>query len=82
MSDNTNILEEVVATAQKPLVSKEIDRIGNDVQSDPDSKTNQLDEMLKRVPMVSVDPRLPIQIQKVRRPCRTALRIFTPLGRI
>lgn len=54
--ENSNILEEVVVTAQKPLVSKEIDRIGYDVQSDPDSKTTQLDEMLKRVPMVSVDP--------------------------
>jgi len=56
VSENSNILEEVVVTAQKPLVSKEIDRIGYDVQSDPDSKTTQLDEMLKRVPMVSVDP--------------------------
>lgn len=52
----SNLLEEVVVTAQKPLVTKEIDRIGYDVQSDPDAKTNQLDEMLKRVPLVSVDP--------------------------
>lgn len=50
-----NLLEEVVVTAQKPLVTKEIDRIGYDVQADPDSKTNQLDEMLKRVPLVSVE---------------------------
>lgn len=51
-----NLLQEVTVTAQKPLVSKEIDRIGYDVQSDPDSKTSQLDDMLKRVPLVSVDP--------------------------
>lgn len=50
-----NMLEEVVVTAQKPLVSKEIDRIGYDVQADPDAKTSQLDEMLKRVPLVSVE---------------------------
>lgn len=50
-----NMLQEVVVTAQKPLVTKEIDRIGYDVQADPDAKTNQLDEMLKRVPLVSVD---------------------------
>lgn len=56
LRDASNMLEEVEVTAQKPLVSKEIDRIGYDVQSDPDSKTTQLDEMLKRVPLVSVDP--------------------------
>lgn len=50
-----NMLQEVVVTAQKPLVTKEIDRIGYDVQADPDAKTNQLDGMLKRVPLVSVD---------------------------
>ena len=49
-------LEEITIVASKPLVSKEIDRIGYDVQADEDSKTLQLDEMLKRVPMVSVDP--------------------------
>ena len=53
-SDRT--LGEVVVEAQKPLVSREIDRIAYDVTNDPDSKTNQLDEILKRVPMVSVDP--------------------------
>ncbi len=49
-------LGEIVVVANKPLISKEIDRIGYDVQADEDSKTIQLDEMLKRVPMVSVDP--------------------------
>lgn len=49
-------LGEVTVIAAKPLISKEIDRIGYDVQADDDSKTIQLDEMLKRVPMVSVDP--------------------------
>ena len=49
-------LAEVSVVAAKPLVSKEIDRIGYDVQADEDSKTLQLDEMLKRVPLVSVDP--------------------------
>ncbi|MCM1483423.1 MAG: TonB-dependent receptor [Muribaculaceae bacterium] len=49
-------LGEVVVTAQKPLISREIDRIGYDVQNDPEAKTSQLDEMLKKVPLVSVDP--------------------------
>ncbi|MCM1109755.1 MAG: outer membrane beta-barrel family protein [Clostridium sp.] len=50
------MLGEVTVTATKPLVSREIDRIGYDVQGDPDAQTSQLDEMLKKVPMISVDP--------------------------
>jgi len=48
-------LGEVVVTAQRPLVVKEIDRIGYDVQADDDSKTSSLNEILRKVPMVSVD---------------------------
>lgn len=48
-------LGEVQVTAMKPLVSREIDRIGYDVQADPDSRNSQLDEMLAKVPLVSVD---------------------------
>lgn len=56
MSNVASLLQEVVVTAQKPLVSKEIDRIGYDVQADAEAKTSQLDEILKKVPLVSVDP--------------------------
>lgn len=55
LSDSPSLLEEVVVTAQRPLVSKEIDRIGYDVQADSESKTSQLDEILKKVPLVSVE---------------------------
>ena len=51
-------LGEVVVTAQKPLISREIDRIAYDVKDDPESKTSQLDEILKKVPLVSVEPNL------------------------
>ncbi|MCM1292799.1 MAG: outer membrane beta-barrel protein [Bacteroides sp.] len=50
-----NMLGEVTVTAIRPLVSKEIDRIGYDVQADEESKTTTLDEMLRKVPLVSVD---------------------------
>lgn len=53
--DNGNTLQEVVVTAQRPLISREIDRIGYDVANDPESKTSQLDEMLKKVPLVTVE---------------------------
>lgn len=51
-----NTLGEVTVTAAKPLVSKEIDRIGYDVASDPDASTSTVLEMLKKVPLVTVDP--------------------------
>lgn len=48
-------LEEVTITAQRPLVTKEIDRIGYDVQADGDASTSNLRDILKKVPLVSVD---------------------------
>ena len=48
-------LDEIVVVAQKPLISREIDRIGYDVQADESSKTNTVIEMLRKVPMVAVD---------------------------
>lgn len=48
-------LEEVVVVAQRPLVTKEIDRIGYDVKADPDALTLPLSEILRKVPMVSID---------------------------
>ena len=54
VGDNELGTVEVVAT--KPLVSLEVDRIGYDVQADDEAKTSMVDEILKKVPMVSVDP--------------------------
>lgn len=48
-------LNEVTVTAQRPLVTKQIDGIGYDVAADPTSKTVTLQEMMRNVPMVSVD---------------------------
>lgn len=55
VKSDDRMLGEVTVTATKPLVTKEIDRIGYDVQADDDAKTATLDEMLRRVPLVSVD---------------------------
>ncbi len=63
MTEQLNMLQEITVTAQKPLVIKEIDRIGYDVQADEESKTSQLDEILKKVPLVSVDPDGTIKIK-------------------
>lgn len=56
LADMTMDLGAVEVVAQRPLVSKEIDRIGYDVQADNESKTSTVQEILRKVPMVSVDP--------------------------
>ena len=48
-------LEGVVIKAQKQLIKQEIDRIGYDVQADEESKTQTVLDMLRKVPMVTVD---------------------------
>ncbi len=53
--ETSTTLSEVEVVAQRPLVSREIDRIGYDVQADEDSKTSTVIEMLRKVPMVNVD---------------------------
>lgn len=50
-----NELKGIEVTAQKPLVKSEIDRLSYDVQGDGDSKTKTTLEMLRKVPMVTVD---------------------------
>ena len=44
--DAKNELAGVEVVAQKPLVTADIDKIGYDVESDPDAKTNSVIEML------------------------------------
>ena len=61
-SDAGNELGEVEVVAQKPLVKADIDKIEYNVQDDPDSKTNSLLEMLRKVPLVTVDGEDNIQV--------------------
>lgn len=53
--DNAEVLGEVEVIATRPLVVKEIDRLGYDVQADEDSKTSSVQEILRKVPMVTVE---------------------------
>lgn len=57
-----NVLGEVEVVAQKPLVTAEIDRLSYDVASDEDAKASSILEMLKKVPMVTVDGQDNIQV--------------------
>ncbi|MBD5225746.1 MAG: TonB-dependent receptor [Bacteroidales bacterium] len=55
LADNVNELGQVEVVAQRPLVAHEIDRLGYDVKADPDAATSTLRDILRRVPLVSVD---------------------------
>lgn len=48
-------LAEVVVKSQRPLVKNEIDRLSYDIQNDDESRTKTVMEMLRKVPLVSVD---------------------------
>ncbi|GHT24584.1 TonB-dependent receptor [Bacteroidia bacterium] len=56
-------LDEVVVTAQKSLVKVDLDKITYDMAEDPEAKTNNVLEMLKKVPMVTVDGDEEIQVK-------------------
>lgn len=55
ISDLSKELKGVEIVAQKPLVKADIDKIEYNMEEDPDSKTSNILEMLRKVPMVTVD---------------------------
>ena len=55
VQDDTKQLKGVEVVAQKPLVKMETDKMSYDVQADNDAKTNTVLDMLRKVPMVTVD---------------------------
>ena len=48
-------LEGVTVKAQRQLIKQEIDRVGYDVQADEDSRTENVLDMLRKVPMVTIN---------------------------
>lgn len=58
-----NGLEEVTVTAFKPLVTVDLDKITYSTEDDPDSKTNTVFEMLRKVPMVTIDAEDKIELK-------------------
>lgn len=49
------LLKEVLVTAQKPLIKVDIDKISYSMESDPEAQTSNGLEMLRKVPLLSVD---------------------------
>ena len=63
LSTQSTTLKEVVVSTQRQLVKTEIDRLSYDVQTDADSKTSNVLDMLKKVPMVTVDGQDEIRVK-------------------
>ncbi|MBQ6377801.1 MAG: TonB-dependent receptor [Prevotella sp.] len=55
MKENATMLKGVEIVAQKPLVKMEVDKMSYNVAEDEDSKSNTVLDMLRKVPMVTVD---------------------------
>jgi len=55
LSASNKTLDAVSVTAPKPLMKQEVDRISYDVQADPESKIISALDMIRKVPLLSVD---------------------------
>ncbi len=55
LSPSSNQLKEVSVVATRPILKQEVDRIAYDVQADPESKSLTALDMMRKVPMLSVD---------------------------
>lgn len=55
VEESSTQLDEVSVVAQTPLVKMEIDKLTYNLQDDPESATSNLLDMLRKVPLVTVD---------------------------
>lgn len=55
VTDDVTRLSGVEIVAQKPLVKMEVDKLSYSVENDIDAKSNSVLDMLRKVPMVTVD---------------------------
>lgn len=62
IAEAAEMLKGVEVVAQKPLVKAEIDKVTYNMEDDPDAKTNTTLEMLRKVPLVTVDGEDKIQV--------------------
>lgn len=63
LSAGSKQLKEVAITAARPLMRQEVDRISYDVLADPESKAISALDMMRKVPMLSVDAEDKIQLK-------------------
>lgn len=63
MEQDDTLLDEVVLVAKKPIVRLGIDRIAYNVKDDPMNKSLSLHEMMRRVPLVTIDGEGNLQVK-------------------
>ena len=63
VEESAQAIGEVTVTAQKPLVRVEIDKLIYSMEDDPEANVNNTLEMLRKVPMVTVDGEDNIQLR-------------------
>ncbi len=63
IQDDVRKINEVTVMAQKPLVRVEIDKVIYSMEDDPEAKVNNVLEMLRKVPLVTVDGEDNVQLK-------------------
>lgn len=63
LSNSSESLQDLNVVATKPLIKAEADKITYDTEQDPESKSSTVLDMLRKVPMVTVDGQDNIQLQ-------------------
>lgn len=63
MISSDKMLKEITVIAAKPLVKVDLDKISYDTKSDPESQSTNVLEILKKVPLVTVDGDDKIQLK-------------------
>lgn len=63
LKEDNKALGEVVVTKTRKLVKVDIDKLSYDTQSDPESKSKSVFEMLRKVPLVTITGQDEIQIK-------------------
>jgi hypothetical protein len=63
LSASSNALKEVSVTGVRPIMKQEVDRISYDIQADPDNKALSVLEMMRKVPLLTVDGNDNIQLK-------------------
>jgi len=63
MAATTKNLSEVTVTALKPMIKVDLDKISYDIKSDPEAKSTSTLDMLRKVPLVTVDGDDKIQLK-------------------
>lgn len=63
MKDDAQLLKEIVVAAQKPLIKTDTDKIIYSIEDDKDASVSSALDMMRKVPMVTVDGDDNIQLQ-------------------